>query len=58
MRPFLLAAMIVIVISIPTQLVPVLYVVLIGLSLACTLGALAAAAVSASRAARRVTSAH
>ncbi|WP_356839140.1 SdpI family protein [Curtobacterium sp. APC 4022] len=54
MRPFLIAAAIVVVVSIPAQLAPALYVVLLGLSLACTLAALGAGALSASRAARRI----
>lgn len=55
MRPFLIAAAIVVIVSIPAQLAPALYLVLLGLSLACTLAALGAGALSASRAARQIT---
>lgn len=54
MLPFLIAAAVVVVISIPTQLAPAFYVVLLGISLACTLAALGAGTLAASRAARRV----
>lgn len=53
MLPFLIAAAVVVVISIPAQLAPAFYVVLLGLSLTCTLAALVAGALAASRAARR-----
>jgi hypothetical protein len=53
MLPLLIAAGLIVVISVPAQLVPELYVVLLGLSLACTLAALGAGALAASRAARR-----
>ncbi|WIB72519.1 SdpI family protein [Curtobacterium sp. MCBD17_026] len=52
MLPFLIAAAVVVVISIPAQLAPAFYVVLLGISLACTLAALGAGTLAASRAAR------
>jgi len=54
MRPLLITSAIVAIVSVPTQLTPVLYVVLLGLSLVSTLAALVAGAVSASRAANSV----
>ncbi|PZE89319.1 hypothetical protein DEJ00_11265 [Curtobacterium sp. MCLR17_039] len=54
MRPLLITSAIVAIVSVPAQLTPVLYVVLLGLSLVSTLAALVAGAVSASRAANSV----
>lgn len=54
MRPLLIGAAIVAIVSVPAQLIPALYVVLLGLSLASTLAALVVGAVSASRAANSV----
>lgn len=51
MRPLLIGAAVVAIVSVPAQLIPALYVVLLGLSLATTLAALVVGAVSASRAA-------
>lgn len=53
MLPFLIAAAVIVVVSVPAQLAPAFYVVLLGLSLTCTLIALGAGALAASRAARR-----
>lgn len=55
MRPLLAVAVMVALVSIPAQLAPVLYIVVLGLSLGCTLAALGLGAVAASRAARRLT---
>ena len=54
MRPLLVGAAVVAIVSVPAQLIPALYVVLLGLSLATTLAALVVGAVSASRAANSV----
>lgn len=51
MRPLLVGAAVVAIVSVPAKLIPALYVVLLGLSLATTLAALVIGAVSASRAA-------
>lgn len=53
MRPWLCVAAALILLSIPAQVVPVLYVVLLGLSLLGTVVALGVGTLSASRAARR-----
>uniref|UniRef100_A0A942SX80 SdpI family protein n=1 Tax=Neobacillus citreus TaxID=2833578 RepID=A0A942SX80_9BACI len=58
MRPLLVAAVVIALVSIPVQLVPVLYIVVLGLSLGCTLAALGFGAFAASRAARRLTPVH
>jgi hypothetical protein len=55
MRPLLITAAVVAIVSVPAQLTPVLYVVLLGLSLASTLTALLVGAASASRAANRAS---
>lgn len=54
MRPWLRVAAVLVVMSIPSQLIPVLYIVLLGLSLVCAVAALGLGALSASRAAKHV----
>jgi hypothetical protein len=54
MRPVLCIAAVLVLVSIPAQVVPVLYVILLGLSLLGTVAALGVGTLSASRAARRV----
>lgn len=58
MRPILTVAVLIALVSIPAQLLPVLYIVVLGLSLGCTLAALGFGSAAASRAARRLTRGH
>lgn len=54
MPPFLIAAIIVAVVSVPLQVVPVAYVVALGISLLCSVLSLVVGSVTASRAARGI----
>lgn len=54
MTPVLVLAMVIALVSVPMQLVPVAYVVLVGVCLVCTVLSLALGSVAGVRAARRV----
>jgi hypothetical protein len=58
MRPLLIGAAVVAIVSVPAQLTPALFVVLLGLALGTMLAALVIGAVSASRAANSVPRDH
>lgn len=54
MPPFLIAAMAIALVSVPFQLLPIVYVVALGISLLCTVVAIGVGSIVASRAARRI----